>query len=82
MIRISDDYAMTPTATSKSVWLLFGLLLLGACSHDTKRTNPLDPVLTPAVELEVALDDTAGTASLTWTAYVGGGKKRSDRLVS
>ena len=46
------------------------LLLLG-CGHDTKRENPLDPALTPAVELQIALDDTSGTATLTWTPYAG-----------
>lgn len=45
-------------------------LLLSAC-HDTRRNNPLDPQLTPGVELSVALDDTAGTATLRWTAYAG-----------
>ena len=46
------------------------LLLLVAC-NDTRRNNPLDPELTPAVELAVALDDTTGTAALTWTPYQG-----------
>ena len=41
-----------------------------AC-HDTRRNNPLDPALTPAVELFVAVDDTSGTAMLTWTPYAG-----------
>ncbi len=48
---------------------LFGLLLT-AC-HNTDRDNPLDPQLTPAVELQVSLDDTTGTAALSWTAYQG-----------
>jgi hypothetical protein len=47
-----------------------GTLLLLSC-HDAPRTNPFDPALTPAVELRVALDDTAGTATLTWTPYEG-----------
>ena len=53
--------------------LLTGLLLLalGACGHDAKRDNPLDPQLTPPVELSVALDDTAGIAMLSWTPYEG-----------
>jgi hypothetical protein len=46
------------------------LLFLLSC-HDAPRTNPFDPALTPAVELSVALDDTAGTATLTWTPYEG-----------
>ena len=45
-------------------------LLFWAC-HDAPRTNPFDPALTPPVELQVALDDTAGTATLTWTRYEG-----------
>jgi hypothetical protein len=45
-------------------------LFLVAC-HDTPRKNPFDPELTPAVELSVALDDTAGTAMLMWTPYAG-----------
>ena len=49
---------------------LAGLLLLWAC-HDAPRKNPFDPELTPPVELNVALDDTAGTAMLTWTKYAG-----------
>jgi len=49
---------------------LFGLLLLTTC-HDASRENPFDPVLTPPVELSVALDDTAGTVTLSWTPYVG-----------
>ena len=46
------------------------ILVLAAC-HDAPRDNPFDPELTPAVELEVALDDTAGTVTLTWTPYEG-----------
>ena len=56
---------------TKSIWLLTGLLGLVACSHESKRDNPLDPELTPAVELAVALDDTAGSVTLTWTPYQG-----------
>ena len=55
-----------------SLWLLTAPLLLAlACSHDSPRDNPLDPTLTPPVELQVTLDDTAGTATLTWTPYAG-----------
>ncbi|MEW6751075.1 MAG: fibronectin type III domain-containing protein [Candidatus Latescibacterota bacterium] len=49
---------------------LAGLLLLAAC-HEAPRNNPLDPVSTSPVELSVVLDDTAGTAALTWTPYAG-----------
>ena len=55
----------------RHLWLLTGLALLLACGHDSKRDNPLDPALTPAVELEVSLDDSAGAATLTWTPYDG-----------
>lgn len=46
------------------------LLLLAGCHH-SPRDNPFDPALTPAVVLQVALDDTAGTAALQWTRYEG-----------
>ena len=53
-------------------WWPVGLFVLAlAACHDAPRDNPFDPVLTPAVELELALDDTAGTATLTWTPYEG-----------
>jgi hypothetical protein len=35
--------------STKSIYLLAGIFLLGACSHDAKRSNPLDPQLTPPV---------------------------------
>ena len=55
-----------------SLWWLAGPPLLAlSCSHDAPRDNPLDPTLTPPVELQAALDDTAGTATLTWTRYEG-----------
>ena len=47
------------------------LAVLVACSHDTERANPLDPELTPPVDLAIAVDDTAGLARLTWSAYSG-----------
>ena len=54
------------------LWWLVGLLLLAlACSHESPRDNPMDPQLTPPVQLQVTLDDTAGTAAMTWTAYTG-----------
>jgi len=60
----------TPEVPSR--WWLAGPLLLAlSCSHDTPRDNPLDPQLTPPVELQVVLDDAAGTATLTWTEYQG-----------
>ena len=47
----------------KSFQLIALLALLG-CSHDAKRENPLDPELTPAVTLAVAMDDSTGTVRL------------------
>ena len=47
-----------------ALWLL-------SC-HDSPRSNPFDPNLTPAVELQsVEVDSTRGTATLTWTQYSG-----------
>jgi hypothetical protein len=50
-------------------WWLVGLLLAGC--HEAVRENPFDPELTPPVELEVALDEPSGTATLGWTEYAG-----------
>ena len=47
------------------------LFALFACGHGSERDNPLDPELTPAVELQIALDDSAGTTTLSWTPYEG-----------
>ena len=60
----------------KPVYSILLLALLG-CSHDARRENPLDPELTPAVTLSVAADDTAGTATLTWTRSEGRSPSRS-----
>ena len=57
------------------------VLVVGSCSHDAKRSNPLDPLLTPAVELAVALDETAGTATVTWSAYEGAAPFAGYRLI-
>ncbi|MEW6754876.1 MAG: fibronectin type III domain-containing protein [Candidatus Latescibacterota bacterium] len=52
--------------------LAAGLLLpaVVAC-HEASRDNPVDPALTPPVDVEVTVDDTAGTATVTWSAYGG-----------
>ncbi len=55
---------------SRLLVFLVWAVLLPSC-HDAPRNNPFDPALTPAVTLAVALDDTAGTATLTWTRYEG-----------
>ena len=55
------------TRTVRDAVMLFQVL---AC-HDAKRNNPLDPDLTPAVELSAALDSTSGAVTLSWTAYEG-----------
>lgn len=47
------------------------LVCAAACSHDAPRQNPLDPHLTPPVELTAALDDSAGTVALSWSRYTG-----------
>jgi hypothetical protein len=55
-----------------SLCLLAFLGLLAACSRDARRENPLDPELTPAVELSAAtLDTTSGRIALSWSAYSG-----------
>ena len=46
-------------------------MLLVGCSHDAKRENPLDPALTPAVELRVVAIGTTGTTQLDWSPYQG-----------
>ena len=46
------------------------LLFLVAC-HDSERSNPVDPELTPAVQLQVSVDDTSGAAIVSWTRYAG-----------
>ena len=63
---------MNATNPTRSPWYLSALLVLalGAC-HDARRENPLDPELTPPVTLEVAFDDSAGSATLSWTPYEG-----------
>ncbi len=55
----------------KIIRIIVLLALLAAWSHDARRENPLDPELTPGVELTVTVNDTAGTAALTWTRYEG-----------
>ena len=63
---------MTTISPSRSTWLLAaGICLFLACSHDSTRDNPLDPELTPPVELQVTLDNTTGNATLTWSSYAG-----------
>jgi hypothetical protein len=47
------------------------LALLAACSHNTDRANPVDPQRTPAVTISLAIEDTTGLATLTWTQYAG-----------
>ena len=53
-----------------AVVAMLALLAIGSC-HDASRSNPMDPVLTPAVTLMATLDDTAGTVTLTWTQCAG-----------
>lgn len=65
------------------------VVALTGCGHDATRENPLDPELTPAVALSVGLDDSSGTATLSWSAYEGAGFGRyqvlrqvSDRITT
>ena len=52
--------------------LLFGLFVLSlACGHDAERENPLDPTLTPPVELQAELHDSTGAVHLSWSTYDG-----------
>ena len=69
--------APPPHRSGFAIVLLLGL----AACHDAPRTNPFDPALTPPVELQVALDDTAGTATLTWTRYEGQQSFREYRVL-
>ena len=52
-------------------WASLPLVGLALACHDASRSNPLDPTLTPAVELTVTADDTAGAVNLSWTPYAG-----------
>jgi|GEM_PF-2204125 hypothetical protein len=56
------------------------LILLVACSHDSRRENPLDPVLTPPV---VLLDSRVqdGVVSLRWSVYAGSEELAAYRVV-
>ena len=50
--------------------MLICVLLVGC--YDGDRDNPLDPELTPSVELlDVRVDEGEGTATLVWTRYEG-----------
>ena len=74
-LSVRSRVDLAPTLDAKSPMKLLPvysalLLLLTAC-HDAPRKNPFDPALTPAVELQATLDDTASTAALTWTPYQG-----------
>ena len=63
---------MPHTRAIRSRRCLLGPLLLAlACAHDAPRDNPLDPQLTPVVDLQVNLKDTTGAATLAWTPYEG-----------
>ena len=39
--------------------------------HDARRSNPVDPDLTPPVELTATLDPGAGSVTLSWSRYAG-----------
>lgn len=42
-------------------------LFVTSCSHDASRENPLDPSLTPPVELTATVNDSTGATTLAWT---------------
>ena len=60
--------------TSFQFFLAVGFLCVFASigCHDAPRKNPVDPKLTPAVELvSVEVDSLQGTTTLVWTRYAG-----------
>jgi hypothetical protein len=59
------------TKVTRAGMILVLAMALTSCAHDSDRANPLDPDLTPPVELVTTVDDTTGSIALTWTAYAG-----------
>ena len=57
----------------KSIRLIACLGLLAACSHDTQRDNPLDPVLNPLLTLSAVVDGDARQVTLGWSTFAGRG---------
>jgi hypothetical protein len=52
--------------------ILLSAALLGACSHETRRENPVDPAVSPSVQLlEARFDSTSASVGLLWTRYDG-----------
>ncbi|MFH1572229.1 MAG: fibronectin type III domain-containing protein [Gemmatimonadota bacterium] len=82
-----DRLTANPSLTMRVALACAGLLLTGtvAC-HNAARQNPLDPDLTPGVELvSLSSDSLQGTAALVWTRYEGGqdfGEYRVDRRLA
>ena len=53
------------------LWLVLAMPLLVSC-HDSRRDNPLDPVLTPAVAaVTVEVGDSTGVAIVEWALFSG-----------
>ncbi|MBT3345718.1 MAG: hypothetical protein HN712_00535 [Gemmatimonadetes bacterium] len=50
---------------------MYLVLLQVAGCHDASRENPLDPDLTPAVEVDATLDMARGYVTLSWSPYEG-----------
>lgn len=51
--------------------VMLACLILAACSHETKRENPLDPQLASAPSLAASANDTTGFVTLSWGSYEG-----------
>lgn len=58
--RLRPEAGLLPASLTAAL-----LAALAACSHDVPRDNPVDPDLTPPVELEAVLDDSSGAAALS-----------------
>ena len=60
-----------PVPRRAALALTAAFTLIHAGCHDARRDNPLDPELTPPVEPQATLVDSAGAVVLTWQPYAG-----------
>ena len=58
-------------SSSKHLLFVAATAVALASCHDARRSNAVDPDLTPPVELTASLDDVAGSVTLTWNRYAG-----------